>query len=207
MSDKLGSISNETITTATGKSWEEWIDVIDNFGGAEMSHKEIAAKLLDEDYLESGWWAQSVTVGYEYAKGRRVKGETKDTGFQIGVQKTLPASQQAMWDFLMSPAGWEIWLGEVEGLKIKKGVTYQTKDGITGEIRSVASDEKLRLTWQPKGRSAPTTLQITLLSPQNAPDKTSVHFHQEKLAGSEEREAMKQHWQEVLGKLEASSNK
>lgn len=206
MADKLGSVTNERVKQATGKSWDEWVEAIDNFGGESMTHKQIAAKLLEDNYLDSGWWAQSVTVGYEFAKGRRVQGETKDAGFQIGVQRMIEQPQDKIWQLLISPAGTKLWLGDVRNLKFQKGETFKTKEGLSGEIRSVTKDEKLRLTWHPEERSQATTLQIYLLCNRNTPNKTNLRFHHEKLADAEERQAMKLHWQEVLNKIEQLSN-
>jgi GNAT superfamily N-acetyltransferase len=66
----------QLVRRPTGKTWEAWIALLDKEGAGQMSHKEIAALLLDKGYIEKGseWWAQTVTVGYEYAKGRRVIG-------------------------------------------------------------------------------------------------------------------------------------
>lgn len=75
MYKKLGSLSNESVQKATGHDWAYWIKAIDALGGAKMTHKEIAAKLNGDRLIESGWWAQGVTVGYEYAKGRRTSGD------------------------------------------------------------------------------------------------------------------------------------
>jgi hypothetical protein len=49
---------------------------------------------LERDHGEatSSWWRQSITVGYEQARGKRVVGETTDTGLQVGVQKSVDAT-------------------------------------------------------------------------------------------------------------------
>ncbi len=192
-------ISNEAVLKATGKDWDAWITLIDKAGAEEMSHKEIAALLTDEGHIESFWWAQTVTVGYEYAKGRRVKGQTADAGFQLGVQKSLPIEAERLWQLLTSPEGLAIWLGNgLQGLEIEVGVNYETAEGTTGEIRSVYPAEKLRLTWQPADWDNASTLQLYLLA---KGDKTALRFHHEKLTGLEQREAMKRHWQQVLAEL------
>ena len=53
-----------------------------------MPHKEIARLLFEKGYIENGWWGQMVTVGYEYARGRRIVGQPETTGFEI-VAKTV----------------------------------------------------------------------------------------------------------------------
>jgi uncharacterized protein YndB with AHSA1/START domain len=129
---------------------------------------------------------------------RKPVGLTADTGFQIGVRRTLKASQEDIWNELLSPEGLKLWLGETAALEPVKGSRYRTEDGTAGEVRAVKLREQFRLTWQPAGWSQPSTLQIRLLP---AARGTTVSFHQEKLADSSARERMKQRWEAVLAEL------
>lgn len=81
-------------------------------GGRKLlSHKEIVAQLKDNCDL-SPWWQMMITVGYEFARNKRVVGETSTSGFQIGVQKTLPFPVQKNWTFITSRSGINLWLGK-----------------------------------------------------------------------------------------------
>ncbi len=204
MATTYGNVSDEAVRKATGKGWDEWIVLLDNAGAESMSHKEIASMLTEDRWLgkDAGWWAQSITVGYEYAKGRRVRGETADAGFQVGVQKTLAMGRSALWHFLMSVEGLRLWLGEVdEAIPMDAGVDYHTNDGTRGQIRTLRENERIRLTWQPSDWSAPSTLQIYF---EDKGDKTALRFHHEKLKDAEQREEMKQHWRSVLTSIAKS---
>lgn len=204
MAEQYNNISNEAVKAATGKTWDEWFTLLDEEGAENLPHKDIAALLLNKGHIPEteGWWAQSVTVGYEYAKGRRVKGQTADAGFQVGVQKTIPIENERLWHFLISPDGLRMWLGGgIDNLELTKGAAYQTEDGTVGEVRSVSPGEKLRLTWQPAHWENRSTLQLYLLA--NG-DKTALRFHHEKLADAKQRSEMKAHWQEVLKSIMAS---
>ena len=66
--------SDEAIRRRTGRGWEEWFDLLDEWGAAERPHKEIARWLREERGVD-GWGAQSVTVSYERARGLRAVGE------------------------------------------------------------------------------------------------------------------------------------
>lgn len=204
MTERYNNISDEAVKKATGKTWEAWIALLDDEGAEELSHKEIAALLLDKGYIEKGseWWAQTVTVGYEYAKGRRVKGQTADAGFQVSLQRTIAVEATRLWQFLTSPEGLTIWLGSgLDDLAFAEGHTYQTDEDTSGEIRSIYPGEKLRLTWQPSDWDNESTLQLYL---QDKGDRTALRFHQEKLADSKQRSQMKEHWREVLERIKAS---
>lgn len=64
--------SDEAVKKGSGKAWKGWFDILDRWGGVDRTHTEIARYLTDEHDV-SGWWAQSVTVGYERARGIRAK--------------------------------------------------------------------------------------------------------------------------------------
>ena len=195
---KLSGISDEAVAAATGRTWDEWAAFLDRLGAAEMTHKEIVALTAGPGGLSNGWWQQSVTVGYEQARGLRVVGQTSGADFQIGVQKTLPVPPDAAWALLTEGPGRDVWLGRVESLDFVKGRKYRTDEGHEGEIRSCVPGERLRLTWNHPGLARPSTVQV-YLAPSG--DKTSVRFHQERLSSLEERELMRSHWRGVLDEL------
>ena len=62
--------SDETVRMKTGKSSEEWYALLDTWNAPEKGHTA-TAKHLCEAHGVSPWWAQSVTVRYEYARGLR----------------------------------------------------------------------------------------------------------------------------------------
>lgn len=64
------TLSSEKLLEATGKDWDEWLEKLDRAGAMKRTHTEIARWLVDEQELP-GWLAQSITVGYERARGLR----------------------------------------------------------------------------------------------------------------------------------------
>ncbi len=73
----LAGTRDELIKEKTGCTWERWVYALDRRGAGKMSHGEIA-ELVRTKYKVDGWWAQSVTVGYERIKGRRARGQRLD---------------------------------------------------------------------------------------------------------------------------------
>ena len=65
---RLAGMADATIKAKTGCTWDRWVFALDHYGADKMSHGEIAA-LVSTKYKIDGWWAQSVTVGYERIKG------------------------------------------------------------------------------------------------------------------------------------------
>jgi hypothetical protein len=82
-------ISDEALAARTGRGWQEWFAVLDGRQATRLSHGEIAT-WLSEAHDVPGWWAQTITVGYEQARGMREPGQASDVvetaaGLQIFV--------------------------------------------------------------------------------------------------------------------------
>lgn len=86
--------SDEAIAAATGRTWPEWRKLLDGLGAAELTHKDIAAR-LHRDHGVPGWWSQMLTVEYERAIGRRVVGQTCAGDFSASASRTLPGDKDA----------------------------------------------------------------------------------------------------------------
>ena len=127
---------------------------------------------------------------------RRVVGQTARSGFQIGVRKTLPFTPDEIWSAVLSPEGTSVWLGGP--VEITEDVTYRLEDGTSGTIRVYTPGSHVRLTWQPPGWSQASVVQVRVIP---AKTGTTLSFHQEQLAGSAEREAMREHWDRVIATL------
>jgi uncharacterized protein YndB with AHSA1/START domain len=190
-------ISDEAVRAATGRAWDEWVALLDERGATELSHKQIVA-MLAAGLIESSWWRQSVANGYEKRTGKRVLGETADTGFQVGVRRTLPLAMDDAWRLLTSPEGVRAWLGDVRGFALEKGATYTTADGASGEVR-VSSGRHLRVTWQPPGWARASTIQVRVLP---AGARTTLSFHEEHLPGAAAREERRRHFEAALDALQ-----
>ncbi|MGW6914769.1 SRPBCC family protein [Kitasatospora sp. NPDC054939] len=127
-------------------------------------------------------------------------GLTRDAGFEIGVSRTLPHPPQAVWDLLTSTEGAALWLGPGAHLATAVGEPVGAADGATGELRSRHEGSRIRLTWQPAGRTAPTTVQMTV-TPSGG--RTVLRFHQERLADPEERARQREHWRAAMDAVAA----
>ncbi|HEX2080583.1 MAG TPA: SRPBCC domain-containing protein [Longimicrobium sp.] len=178
--------SDEAVRTATGRTWDEWEKVLDARGAAGLSHKQIVALLEEMGEIRSAWWVQSVTVGYEKRKGMRVLGETADTGFQVGVRRTVPLAPEDAWRLLTSAEGVRTWLGGEPGLRWEKGERYTLQDGAAGEVRVFKPGSHLRMTWQPRGWPRASTIQVRVMPASGG--RSVLSFHQEHLPGPAERE-------------------
>lgn len=90
--------SDDEIRRRTGRGWEEWFGLLDEWGAGERSHREIARWLAEQQGIEPlAWNAQAVAGSYELARGLRVVGEHPD-GFTISASKTVGAPVERLYD-------------------------------------------------------------------------------------------------------------
>jgi hypothetical protein len=81
----------------------------------------------------------------------KITGQTKSTGFQIGVRRTMQINKEEAWNLIASHEGLAMWLGVIPSIELTPKHKYVTVEGISGEIRVVKPFQQLRLTWQKKG--------------------------------------------------------
>lgn len=131
-------------------------------------------------------------------QSERPVGLTKDTGWQIGVRRTLPIALADAWKLITSPGGVALWLGGDGDLTLDENTTYKLNDGTAGEMRVFKPGSHLRLTHHPPGWPRPSTIQVRTIA---SGEKTTIAFHQEHLPGPDEREARRAHFQAALDQL------
>lgn len=126
-------------------------------------------------------------------------GLTASVGYQVGVRRTFPLSREQIWDMLTSAEGMKLWLGDVTPFDVQAGASFQSRDGLHGELRIVKPYAQIRMAWQKQNWNKPSTLQIRLI--EGGAGNTTVSFHQEKLQDAMTRAEMKEYWDEALHKL------
>ena len=65
-------ISDDAVLAKTNKVWVDWYRILNQFGLKEKGHT-LAAKHLRDKHGLSDWWAQAVTIRYEWENGLRGK--------------------------------------------------------------------------------------------------------------------------------------
>jgi hypothetical protein len=169
-------VSDAAVNKATGKTWDEWFALLDAWDGTAHTHPEIARHLY-ETYGIDGWWAQSVTVGYERARGMRALHERPD-GFSMNASKTFPVPDERLVAAFVEPGERERWL---EAARLHNRTSQPNKsarfDVLPGETR-------LAITFFAKG-----------------PEKSVAQLQQERLADAEVVARWKTLWKEQLALL------
>lgn len=66
------TIREEVVVARTGKSSTAWYRLLDRWGAIKKGHT-LTAKYLKQRYGLSDWWAQCVTIRYEWERGLRTR--------------------------------------------------------------------------------------------------------------------------------------
>ena len=81
-------LSDEAIRAGSGKGWEDWCVLIDQFPRRADGHTAIAKHVRD-DLGAGDWWSQGVTVGYERITGLRLPHQMPDGTFTANKSATV----------------------------------------------------------------------------------------------------------------------
>jgi uncharacterized protein YndB with AHSA1/START domain len=169
-------VSDDAIRNGSGRDWAEWLRILDAWGARQRSHAEIARFLHDDQGID-GWWAQTVAVGYERARGLRAPYQTA-TGFQVSITKTMQVDVATLFRAFVDPRQRDRWL-ERGSLR----------------ARTTQTDRSARFDYLPDGS------RVNVGFTDKGSGKSTVAIQHERLGGSEMVEDMRGFWKERLGRL------
>ena len=129
--ESRAGVADATIAARTGRTWQEWVRVLDADNAAAMPHRDIARLLRDRHGVGS-WWSQSVTVGYERIKGLREPGQRRDGVYEASKSRTFDVPVGRLFRAWFVAATRRRWIGEpatVRTARAPKAMRLQWPDG------------------------------------------------------------------------------
>lgn len=199
MATSSDSLREETVLEKTGKSRAEWHAILDAFGCKEKGHKE-SANYLHDEFKISFWWAQSLTVDYERAKGIREIGQRSGGKFAVNVTKTIAAPAAKVWEAWADQGLVSKWFTSEHRHEFIEGGGYKNADGDRGVYKRIVPYERIQFTWENE-KHCPGTLVIVQFTPKG--EKTAVAITHEKIADKKGSEDMKEGWNWALTSLKS----
>ena len=169
--------SAESALNATGRTYEQWYELLDKAGGRELSHQEIA-RWLGSQGIESGWWCQSITGSYERHIGRRVEGQTCDGDFKTSASKTLDATLDEVL---------RRWCAQVQGQTEFNGVPLVDEPAVAGNGR-----------WRYWRAKLADGGRVTVSITHASSGKTSFGLSHDKLGSRDDVESWKTYWRKLV---------
>jgi hypothetical protein len=170
-------VSDAAVTKATGKPWSHWLTILDRYDVKKHGHKD-AAEHLHEKHSVPEWWCQMVVVGYEQARGLRVKHQTT-SGFQVSVSRVINRPIGEVFKAWQPPAI-SRWMPDPDFV-----------------VRKATKDRSIRITWIDGKTSVEVMFYV------KGPAKCSVTAQHNKLSTAAAGEKMKRYWGKALDALKA----
>jgi hypothetical protein len=170
-------IGDAAVLAKTGKNWAKWFAILDKAGAAAWPHKEIAVYLHDQCGCPN-WWSQMVTVGYEQARGLRVKHQ-KAVGFSASASKTISVSVTVLFAAWHDPKKLAKWLPEGKKITVRKTTTTKS----------------VRATWI----DGTTSIDVQFWSKGDA--KSQITVEHTKLGSVDNVMGLKAYWAEAFSRL------
>ena len=171
---EVAGMSDAAVSSKTGRTWAEWVAVLDAARAAEKPHGQIAA------YVASlgtpSWWTQMVTVGYERIRGLRQKGQSRAGGYAANRSRTFNVPVRKLFNAFANARTRRSWLP----VKIT--------------VRTAIPGKSMRLTWEDG-----TPAQFGFTS--KGPAKSVVAVRHEQLPDKPAADAMKAAWTEHFDRL------
>lgn len=172
--------SEETIRERTGRGWEEWFDLLDEWGAADKSHREIARWVAEQQgVVPLAWNAQAVVGSYERARLGRAVGEKED-GFTVSVSRTVAVNVERLFDAVVDESERAAWLPD--GKLVERTATR----GKSARFDFNGGASRVHLVFDAKGA-----------------DKATLSLSHVRLTDAEAAAAMKSFWRERLDALKA----
>lgn len=173
---KVAGMSDEAVKAKTGCTWERWVFALDHVKAHQWPHRAIA-QYVHEKYQIEGWWAQTVTVGYERIRSLRERGQRRSGEYQATKSRTVPASLSKLFRAFSQPRVRSQWL-----------------PGVTVTVRKATPNRSIRITWEDG-----TSVEGWFTAKERS--KSQVQVQHRKLLSKEAANRMKQYWTERLDVL------
>ena len=172
--------SDAKIRERTGRGWEEWFDLLDDWGAADRSHRETARWVAEQlGVVPLAWNAQAVVGSYERARLGRAIGEHED-GFSISVSRTVAVSVERLFNAVVDDSARAGWLPD--GKLVERTATRP----VSARFDWDGSATRVHVVFDAKG-----------------PAKATVTLSHVRLADADAATAMKSFWRERLDGLKA----
>lgn len=191
-------MSHGDVRAATGRTWEEWYDLLDDRGGPAPGRRAITEALMQEHRLEP-WWAQTIAIEYERARGVREK-DGRPKGYSICVTKTIAAPAEAVFDAFGEPRLMNEFMGEGAKASFTEGGRFSTTDGNAGTYTKISRPKTLRFTWDAEDPALASTVELKL-TPKG--DKCGVVLNHERIQTRALADGLRAAWGGAIERLKS----
>lgn len=191
------TIQDASAREATGRSLGEWYTELDGLGGPARGRRELVQHLLTVARLEE-WWATTLVVEYERARGQREK-DGQPKGYSICSTKTVAAPLERVYAAFGTAGDLDRWLGAGSQVTFAAGGTLTNADGDRWTFTRLRPGKDLRFTWQ-HGERAPES-QVEVLLADKGKGKTGITLNHTRIQQRSHADELRSGWSVALEAL------
>ncbi|MCH7229813.1 hypothetical protein L0U85_02905 [Glycomyces sp. L485] len=175
-SRRRDTMSDQALIEGTGVDWKTWLAILDEHDATKLDHTAIA-HLLVKEFGVDGWWAQSITVGYEQERGVREPGQRPDGTFSASASKTVQVDPATAFEWIADDERLALWL-----------------DDLALTQRSAAPPKSVRFDASDGSR-------VNFYLDEKGPGRTAIQVETTMLPSADEAANAKAAWRERLARL------
>lgn len=192
-------MTESSIKTATGKTWEEWFSALDARGGVAQGRRALGDFLYKECKLDP-WWCATINVEYEAAR-KAVEKDGRPKGYVICATKTISAPLDIAYAAWATGESLNQWFSKKNEAEVADGGRYANADGDTGVFKRVRKNKDLRFTWENPAHTAGTIVDVVFQD--KGKGKTGVMVTHDRIQKREEADGLREGWGQALDRLKS----
>jgi uncharacterized protein YndB with AHSA1/START domain len=197
-------VTDASAREKTGKTLQQWFTHLDELGGVAKGRRELVNQLsgakldarLDAKLHE--WWATTIVVEYERARGALEK-DKLPKGYSISSTKTIAAPLERVFQAFGSAADLDRWLGPGTQVAFQDGGALTNADGDRATFTRLRPDKDLRLSWGHPAR-APGS-QVEVLFADKGQGRTGLTLNHTRIQSRRAADELRAGWSEAFERL------
>ncbi len=202
---KIENISDQPFTdeackAATGKTIEAWYAELDGLTGPKVGRRDRVHHIYES--CKEHWWATSVAVEYEAARGQKEK-DGRQKGYFICSTKTLGVPVEAAYNAWTSSEALGPWFGDAK-IDLKEDGELIDSDGNRATFKRIRENKDLRFIWT--GRDGQESL-VDVSFTDKGGGKTGLLINHDRIQTRAEADGVRRAWSDALDKMKASLEK
>jgi len=191
-------VTNNAAKSATGKTLDQWFAELDSRDGLKQGRRANNNYLAEQKV--DFWWCTTIAVEYEKHHDLRKKDGFFE-GYFICATKTIGAPTDQVFKACSSGENLSKWFGAGTKADLKEGGSYENKDGDKGQFLRVRPNKDIRMTFENKGLSAPT--QVDIQFQDKGKGKTGLLVNHTRIQTRGEADGLRTAWAAALDQLKA----
>lgn len=193
--ESASPVTDPAAKKETGKTLKQWFEVLDAQG--DYGRRKAVQYLYATEKVPE-WWAVTIAVEYERARGMLKKDGLLE-GYGICVTKTIKAEAADVYRAWTDTKALAQWFGDGVKAQVEDGGSFKDGAGNRGSFQRVRENKDLRFSWENPAFSTPSLVDVTFDG--KTPGKTLLMVNHSRIQTRAEADGLRSAWGEALDRL------